>query len=288
MIFWYYLVIISSIIMGVSTIIEKYALKNEHATSFSASFSIVIAVFSLIFLPFAKFNINIYELLIIYLMSIFSTISYLFNARIYKHGNISVSTPVLSSLPQLFVVLLAFIFLGEKLTILQYFAIAILLITTYLLISPTGTKKHKQFDSKKYIYLLIVNTLIIAVGAILMKYLLNAGANLYTMFILLEIFIAINMTIIISIKYNGIREEFSNLVKNKRIIFSIAILSLVYRILYYASLQLAYVSLASPLRNSISVIITIVIGGLVFHESNLKRKLAMTAIMLLMIYFIIT
>ncbi|MEM3883910.1 MAG: DMT family transporter [Methanothrix sp.] len=288
MISWYYLVIISSIIMGVSTIVEKYALKNEHATSFSASFSIVIAVFSLVFLPFAKFNINIYELLIIYAMSVLSALSYLFNARIYKHGNISVSTPVLSSLPQLFVVLLAFIFLGEKLTILQYLAIAVLLIATYFLIAPKSVKKYKQFDSKKYVYLLILNTLIMAVGAILMKYVLDLGVNLYAMFILLEVFIAINMAVMISIRYDGVREEFSNLVKNRKIIFSIAILSLLYRIFYYASLQLAYVSLASPLRNSISVIITVVIGGIVFQERNLKRKLAITAIMLLMVYFIIT
>ncbi|MCL4388030.1 DMT family transporter [Candidatus Marsarchaeota archaeon] len=288
MVFWYYLVIISSIIMGASTIIEKYALKNEHATSFSASFSIVIAAFSLIFLPFAKFNINVYGLLIIYLMSLLSTFSYLFNARIYKHGNISVSTPVLSSLPQFFVVLLAFVFLDEKLTILQYFAIAILLIATYFLIAPKSIKRYKQFDSKKYVYLLILNTLLMAIGGILMKYILNTGVNLYAMFILLEVFIAINMTVMISIRYNGIKEEFSNLVKNRKIIFSIAILSLLYRIFYYASLQFAYVSLASPLRNSISVIITIVIGGLVFHEHNLKRKLAITAIMLLMVYLIIT
>ncbi|OJI07065.1 EamA-like transporter family protein [Candidatus Micrarchaeum sp.] len=288
MISWYYLVIISSIIMGVSTIVEKYALKNEHATSFSASFSIVIAVFSLVFLPFAKFNINIYELLIIYAMSVLSALSYLFNARIYKHGNISVSTPVLSSLPQLFVVLLAFILLGEKLTILQYLAIAVLLIATYFLIAPKSVKKYKQFDSKKYVYLLILNTLIMAVGAILMKYVLDLGVNLYAMFILLEVFIAINMAVMISIRYDGVREEFSNLVKNRKIIFSIAILSLLYRIFYYASLQLAYVSLASPLRNSISVIITVVIGGIVFQERNLKRKLAITAIMLLMVYFIIT
>ena len=233
MISWYYLVIISSIIMGVSTIVEKYALKNEHATSFSASFSIVIAVFSLVFLPFAKFNINIYELLIIYAMSVLSALSYLFNARIYKHGNISVSTPVLSSLPQLFVVLLAFIFLGEKLTILQYLAIAVLLIATYFLIAPKSVKKYKQFDSKKYVYLLILNTLIMAVGAILMKYVLDLGVNLYAMFILLEVFIAINMAVMISIRYDGVREEFSNLVKNRKIIFSIAILSLLYRIFYY-------------------------------------------------------
>ena len=288
MISWYYLVIISSIIMGVSTIIEKYALKNEHATSFSASFSIVIAALSLVFLPFAKFNINVYELLIIYAMSVLSALSYLFNARIYKHGNISVSTPVLSSLPQLFVVLLAFIFLGEKLTILQYLAIAVLLVATYFLIAPKSVKKYKQFDSKKYVYLLILNTLIMAVGAILMKYVLDLGVNLYAMFILLEVFIAINMAVMISIRYDGVREEFSNLVKNRKIIFSIATLSLLYRIFYYASLQLAYVSLASPLRNSISVIITIVIGGIVFQERNLKRKLAITAIMLLMVYFIIT
>ena len=288
MISWYYLVIISSIIMGVSTIVEKYALKNEHATSFSASFSIVIAIFSLVFLPFAKFNINIYELLIIYVMSVLSALSYLFNARIYKHGNISVSTPVLSSLPQLFIVLLAFIFLGEKLTILQYLAIAVLLVATYFLIAPKSAKKYKQFDSKKYVYLLVLNTLIMAAGAILMKYILNLGVNLYTMFILLEVFIAINMAVMISIRYDGVKEEFSNLIKNRKIIFSIAILSLLYRIFYYASLQLAYVSLASPLRNSISVIITIVIGGIVFQERNLKRKLAITAIMLLMVYFIIT
>ena len=288
MISWYYFVIISSIMMGVSTIIEKYALKNEHATSFSASFSIVIAALSLVFLPFAKFNINVYELLIIYAMSVLSALSYLFNARIYKHGNISVSTPVLSSLPQLFVVLLAFIFLGEKLTILQYLAIAVLLVATYFLIAPKSVKKYKQFDSKKYVYLLILNTLIMAVGAILMKYILDLGVNLYAMFILLEVFIAINMAVMISIRYDGVREEFSNLVKNRKIIFSIAILSLLYRIFYYASLQLAYVSLASPLRNSISVIITVVIGGIVFQERNLKRKLAITAIMLLMVYFIIT
>ncbi len=288
MISWYYLVIISSIIMGVSTIVEKYALKNEHATSFSASFSIVIAIFSLVFLPFAKFNINIYELLIIYVMSVLSALSYLFNARIYKHGNISVSTPVLSSLPQLFIVLLAFIFLGEKLTLLQYLAIAVLLVATYFLIAPKSAKKYKQFDSKKYVYLLVLNTLIMAAGAILMKYILNLGVNLYTMFILLEVFIAINMAVMISIRYDGVKEEFSNLIKNRKIIFSIAILSLLYRIFYYASLQLAYVSLASPLRNSISVIITIVIGGIVFQERNLKRKLAITAIMLLMVYFIIT
>lgn len=288
MIAWYYLVVASSVIMGVTTIIEKYALKNQHATSFSASFSIVIAALSLVFIPFANFNMSIVDIVIIYIMGLLSTMTYLFNARIYKHGNISVSSPVLSSLPQLFIVVFAFIFLDEKLTIIQYAAIAVLLVATFLLLDPNNKSKYKQFDSKKYVYLLVVNTLLMAIGGILMKYVLEIGVNLYAMLILLEIFIAINMSVFISIKYNGIKEEISNLFKNKTIIVSIALLSLLYRIFYYASLQLTYVSLASPLRNSISVIITIIIGGLLFHEKGLKRKFAITVIMLLMIYFIIT
>jgi transporter family protein len=288
MIEWYYLVIISSAIMGATTIIEKYALKNQHATSYSASFSIVIAVLSLAFLPFAKFNVNILDVAIIYLMSLLSAATYLFNARIYKHGNISVSTPVLSSLPQLFIVILAFIFLDEKLTIIQYAAIAVLLVATFLILDPKSRGKYKQFDSKKYVYLLLINTLLMAIGGILMKYVLEIGINLYAMLILLEIFIAINMALFISIKYDGIKEEVTNLLRNKTVIVSIALLSLLYRVFYYASLQLAYVSLASPLRNSISVIITIIIGGLIFHEKGLERKFVITIIMLLMVYIIIT
>ncbi len=287
MIAWYYLVILSSVVMGVSTIVEKYALKNQHATSFSASFSIVIALLSLLFLPFAKFDITALEFAIIYLMSVLSATSYLFNARIYKHGSISVSTPVLSSLPQLFTVVLAFIFLGEKLSIIQYTAIAVLLGSTYIMLMPQKGPNKKQFDSGKYVYLLLSNTLIIATGGILMKYLLNAGVNLYAMFVLLEIFIALNMTMLISVKYNGIKEEISNLLTNKKVIISIALLSILYRILYYASLQLAYVSIASPLRNSVSVIITIIIGGIIFKEGGIKRKLVITAVMLLMVYLII-
>jgi len=286
MIEWYYLVIISSVIMGISTIVEKYALKKQHATSYSASFSIVIALLSLLFLPFANFNISIIEFAIIYLMSILSALTYLFSARIYKHGNLSVSTPVMSSLPQLFTVVLAFVFLDEKLSILKYLAIAIMIISTYVLLNPKSSKK--QFDSKKYIYLLILDAILMAFGGILMKYILTLGVNLYTMFILLEVFIALNLTMLISVKYNGVKEEISNLFSNKKIILSIAVLSIMYRVFYYASLQTAYVSLASPLRNSVTVLITIIVGGTLFHEGGIKRKLLITSIILLMIYIIVT
>ncbi len=287
MIEWYYLVLISSLIMGFSSIYEKRVLKNNHATAYSASFSLVVAILSLLFLPFANFKISIYEILGIYALSLISSSTYLFTARIYKHGNITVSTPVLSSLPQFFIVILAFIFLGEKLSVIQYIAIAVLLVATYVIIIPGKRAVSKSFESKKYVYLLVLTTVLMAMGGIIMKYLLTIGVNLFTLLILLEFFIAFNLTAYISLRYGGIVEELANLRHNKLPITVIAIMSVSYRILYYASLQTAYVSLASPLRNSISVVVTVIIGGLIFKESSIAKKMLLAAIMIAAVYFII-
>ncbi|MCL4371913.1 EamA family transporter [Candidatus Marsarchaeota archaeon] len=287
MIEWYYLVAISSAIMGVSTIVEKYALKTQHATSFSASFSILIAGISLIFLLFAKFNISVYNIGIIYALSLVSSSTYLLTARIYKHSNISVSTPLFSSLPQMFVVIMAFIFLKERLSILQYISLAALIALAYLLLFSGKKLKSKTFESKKYVYLLLMTTFLVAVGGIIMKYLLNIGVNVFEMFILLQIFIALNMSTYITLKYGGIREEISNIKNNWPALLSVALLTAGYRITYYISLNLAYISLASPLRNSISVMITVLIGGLLFKEGNIYRKLLIAIAMVFIVYVLV-
>ena len=54
MIEWYYLVLVSATLMGFSSVLEKYMLKQEHASAYSASFSIMTAVMALVFLPFAE------------------------------------------------------------------------------------------------------------------------------------------------------------------------------------------------------------------------------------------
>lgn len=288
MITWYYLVLGSSIVMGLSTLLEKKILKGEHATSYSASFSLLVAVLSLSTLYFAKFNANLLEILEIYGLSLLSSLTYLFTARVYKHGSISVATPILSSIPQIFVVILAFIFLDEKLSLIQYIAIASLVALTYLLVFSKKNVKNKPFENKKYLYLLILTTFLMAVGGVLMKHLLNLGVNLFEMFILLQFFIAANMAVYLSFRYGGIKEEVLNIKNNFIPIFSIAVLTLTYRLFYYASLQVAFVSIASPLRNSISLIITVVIGGLLFKEGLIKRKLAISMLIVIAVYAIIT
>ncbi|MEM3791180.1 MAG: DMT family transporter [Candidatus Micrarchaeaceae archaeon] len=283
---WYILALASSFVMGISTIWEKKALREEHASAYSSSFSIVTAIISLVFIPFANFNISPYILAVIYISSIFSTAGYLLNARTFRHGNISVSSPIFSSFPMLFVVIFASVFLGERVKTIQYVGIASMIIFTYALLFKSDSKEAKSFEKPKYRYLLILSSLFNAAGAVLMKYALGY-VNAFTYIIIAEFFVAVNMNVYMQIKYNGIREAIGNILINKKDIIPISALTTIYRILYYFSASIIAISLAAPLRNTIYVIITTFFGGMFFKEKNLAYKLVFSALILFSAYLIV-
>jgi uncharacterized membrane protein len=89
------------------------------------------------------------------------------------------------------------------------------------------------------------------------------------------------------IKYGGIKEIYKNISTYKKEIVLIAVLYTAYRITYYISASMANISLVWPLNNVPSVIIIVFFGGLLFKEGSLKRKLILTCVMLVCVYFII-
>lgn len=286
MIEWYYLVLISAALMGFSSVLEKYMLKDEHASAYSASFSIIIALMALVFVPFADFNISPYAVALVFLISVVSTISYILTARVYKHGNISVSSPILSSLPQLLIVVFAFMFLSERLSFVQYMSIAVMIIAAYLLLFKANSRKKAAFEGKKYVYELVVVIALMAIGGVLLKYLLFY-MNPYTYMVLVEAFMALDMTVYMQLHYGGVKEIAHNMRKYRKPLLAIAVITMAYRITYYVAVSTTYVSLASPLRNTLSVVITVLLGGMLFKEGNIARKLALAAVMLAAVYFLI-
>lgn len=275
MIAWYYLALLSSIFMGLSTLVEKKALKTEHPSAFSASFTTLIAIVSLVFIPLANFNIAWSTVAIIYVLSVISTTTYVLTAKVYKHSSVSLSTPILSSLPMFFVVLLAFAFLGEKLTIVQYISIAILIFATYFIIS------EKDQPPKKYIIMLVLISFLSGIGFTVSKYLLGGIVNAFTFLILSEIFIAANMLVYMTVKFGGVKEILSNTRANKLPIISIVILAILYRLTFYFSLYTAQVSLAMPLRNTVNILIIVIAGGMIFKEGSIIKKLVLAIIMVI-------
>ncbi len=286
MIEWYYLVLISAALMGFSSVLEKYMLKDEHASAYSASFSIIIALMALVFVPLADFNISPYAVALVFLISVVSTISYILTARVFKHGNISVSSPILSSLPQLLIVVFAFMFLSERLSFVQYMSIAVMIIAAYLLLFKANSRKKAAFEGKKYVYELVVVIALMAIGGVLLKYLLFY-MNPYTYMVLVEAFMALDMTVYMQLHYGGVKEIAHNMRKYRKPLLAIAVITMAYRITYYVAVSTTYVSLASPLRNTLSVVITVLLGGMLFKEGNIARKLALAAVMLAAVYFLI-
>ncbi|HUC38854.1 MAG TPA: DMT family transporter [Candidatus Acidoferrum sp.] len=287
MIQWYYLALISSVLMGVATIQEKRALKKEYASQYSADFAIIAAIMSLVLIPLARFNINWVELGLIYALSLVSTLSYLLTARTYRHGEIAVTTAAYSSLPSLFTVILAFIILGEKLTLIQYASVGVIVGVTYLLLFFRPKLSKPVFDKSKYIYVVIASSLANAVGAILLKFIVNT-VDPFTILILVQIFSAVNFAAYMQIKYGGVGEMIKNFSKNKVTITSQAALTTAYRATYYAAAGLAAISLVAPLRNTIYVVITVLSGGLIFGEKNIKRKMLLAGVLIVASYFLIT
>ncbi|MCL4388354.1 MAG: DMT family transporter [Candidatus Marsarchaeota archaeon] len=285
MLYLYYLIILSGIVMAVSSLIEKRILKSEHATAYTAAFSLVTAIMALVFIPFTNFRISLVDLGLVYAVSFFSTITYILTARVYKHGNISIASPLFSSVPQLLIVIFAFILLGERLSTIQYISIGIIVAAVYLMMFRSGSKQG-GFTDKKYIYYLVLDMALMAVAGVLMKYTLYT-VQPFTYLVLAEFFIAANMTVYMSIRYGGVREIGQNLSRYKVPILAISALTIAYRATYYFALAGTYVSLASPLRNGADVLITVVGGGLLFGESSMGKKLALSAVMLAAIYLLV-
>ncbi|MEM3841160.1 MAG: EamA family transporter [Candidatus Micrarchaeaceae archaeon] len=285
MLYLYLLILLSGAIMGFSSLVEKKALIEEHATAFSASFSIITALLSLIFLPFTSMKVSAIDLGLIYLVSLISTITYILTARVYKHSNISIASPLFSSVPQLLIVIFAFVFLSEKLTLVRYFSIAVIILSVYIIMFRTKSKKS-AFKSLKYVYIMFVDLVLMAASAILMKYTLFSVPP-FTYLIIAEFFIAANMLAYISIRYGGPKEVVNNISKFWAPIFLVSGLTIIYRATYYFALVNTFVSIASPLRNGVEVLIAVSGGGFMFGEKSIGIKLIFSAIIIIAIYFLV-
>jgi uncharacterized membrane protein len=283
---WYYLILISSGLNGLSTLIEKNALKKEYATEFSSTIAPLVALISLLFIPLANFNISLWQLLLIAAWSAVNAYSYLLAARAFRHGEISASSAALGSLPTLVVVVLAFLFLSEQLSLIQYAGIVGMIAATYMLFFRVPKRGSRQSPySSRYKYIMLLAVVISGIASVFNKYAIS-GVNPYTFFILSSVFMSAFFAVFISLKYKGVREIVQTVRSYKLPLSVNAVLTVGYRLSYYLALVMAPVALAQPLSNTFYVIITVAIGGLIFREGNLRRKLVLAVFLIFFAYLL--
>lgn len=283
---WYYLIVISSVFNAGTLILEKRLLKAEHALTFSASISFSIGLLSFLLIPFTTFSLTPFALLLLLSYSVTLALGYWMSARLFRHGSLSTGAPQYNILPNIVVVALGFLLLGEVLLPSQYIAIVIMLAAAFFMIFESN-KKRDIAGKSKYDHTITANAIIVGIGWILLKYTLGFVSPITFIFFtsLFTPFIVWLLMLKRPLSYK--QETRIDIQKFMMPIVLLAVITITYRVLLYNALTSTQVALAAPFNSALIVMITVLAGGLLFGEHHIPRKILLSAIMIVAAYFLI-
>jgi len=210
--------------------------------------------------------------------------SWIFGYFGMKHLPITLFGPINATRP-IIVLLGGLLLFGERLNIYQWIGVIIAVISFYML-SVSGKKEGITFYRNKWVFCVIMATLLGAVSALLDKFLLGRFNNMFVQawsnFYQLAL-----MTVILFTLWWPTRKKTTPFQWKWPIVFIAVFLTLA-DYAYFVSLaqSASMVSIVSMIRRS-SVIVSFLCGALLFREKNLKSKLIDLLLVLLGLFFLL-
>lgn len=277
---WVVLVLISAVLFAVANIVRKFVLTKEHPLEFLAArgFFTIIVLFFLI--PWVDMSIDFRVLGLIYLSSLVATIGYYYQTKAQRHTDISALSPLQNFSP-LILIVFAYLFLGETITIVQFLGILAIVAGSYILTTHRIHPLLVPLSSIKRQYWLpvIFSVVILAVAAALDKFLLGF-THPATYLFFGWLFMNINYIMIDWWLYDW-KHLIVDFRKGWFWLLLAAATSVASFLLFYEAISApaVLVTLALPLKR-VSTLIETLFGGTLFHEKNLPRKLFACLIML--------
>ncbi len=285
---WLIYALIGTIALSLGFIIQKKSLMKEHPLQFVTILAIFSVIISIFFFPQVNLtSISKTLLLFLYISSLGWAFSGWYLAKAIRHMQLSSTTPLLNLTPAI-VAILAFIFLKDIITIKQISGIGLLIIGTYVLETHENKDMFYPFKvlfKSKHTKYILLSILIGASTAILDKFILNF-ITAFTLIFVIQIFILINFLILMCFFQGGLKPIKIGLKKAGIWIFLLAVLVVSKRILLAEAISLTHVSLVIAI-SQLSILFTIIIGGQLFHEKHLKRKIIASVVMLAGVFLII-
>ena len=210
--------------------------------------------------------------------------SWIFGYFGMKHLPITLFGPINATRP-IIVLLGGLLLFGERLNLYQWIGVLIAVFSFYLL-SVSGKKEGISFSRNKWVFCVIMATILGAVSALFDKYLLvrynnmfvQAWSNFYQLAL---------MTVILFTLWWPTRKSTTPFSWKWSIILISVFLTLA-DYAYFCSLAstASMVSIVSMIRRS-SVIVSFLCGALLFHEKNLKSKVIDLLLVLLGLFFLL-
>ena len=293
---WLAFALVSALFLGLYDVAKKQSLK-ENAVIPVLWFNTLFC--SLLMLPFTLLSATTglldgsifyvpsagWELHRLLMLKAFIVLgSWIFGYFGMKHLPITLFGPINATRP-IIVLLGGLLLFGERLNLYQWIGVIIAVISFYML-SVSGKKEGISFTHNKWVFCVIMATLLGAVSALFDKYLLGRFNNMFVQawsnFYQLSL-----MTVILFTMWWPTRHKTTPFQWKWPIIFIAVFLTLA-DYAYFVSLaqSASMVSIVSMIRRS-SVIVSFLCGALLFHEKNLRSKVIDLLLVLLGLFFLL-
>ncbi|MFZ4632544.1 MAG: EamA family transporter [Patescibacteria group bacterium] len=287
---WFFLIITAVFFIVFETVLEKRTLSSIGTLEFAAMFAFGNAIVLSPFLLVADLSqLNPTILLLIYVASIVSTTTSLLIFKTMKHSALSEAAPILALLP-LVVTLLAFLFLGEKVNLVQIFGLILIVVGIMFLEFKNFETGRGIFQKgrKRYILYILLCLLFGGLGAIFDRVLLfRLELNSLTYLAIIQIFIALNYLFFLSIKpkrFSSLKISISDFWK---IIFLISLLTVAHRYLYASAIKLATSIGLVVAVYKLSSLFNVFVGEKFFGEKDIVKKIIATLIILSGVFLLV-
>ncbi|MCS7052707.1 MAG: EamA family transporter, partial [Ignavibacterium sp.] len=229
-------------------------------------------------------TITFQNLFILFIKSLIGALAFLCVMSALKNLQISNALPLLALTPG-FVAVFAFIFLGEKLKYLETIGLISLIVGTYILESKSLKEvliPFSVFIKSKYHQFILAALLLFTASSIMDKLLLiKLNLTPVSLTAFQHIFFVIIFGIILIITKTDLTKQNFELIKNNfGWIALISVLTIGYRFSQVWAVSLASVALVLAVKRT-SVLWATIIGGKIFKDTNLLKKIIAVIFILL-------
>jgi len=282
---WFILAFISALFSAVSAVSEKKTLFKLEALDFSFLVSVVTLVFSIPFFFTIQFSqITLFGLAVLCIKTVLSAGAYLSVMYSMKNLEISEALPLLALSPAL-VAIGGILLVNDILSGTQWLGIFLMASGAYILELKKGVKNPFEpfkalFSFSKYSYVfyaLVLFTITSLIDRLLLK---GFKFPPYTFMAFQQLFYALIFMSAVLIKKGTIIKVPSGF--NKKVLYlilAISVFTVIYRYTQIEATKLAPVALVLSVKR-ISVLLAVILGGRLFSEENLIRKIAAVIIII--------
>jgi drug/metabolite transporter (DMT)-like permease len=282
---WFFIALLSSFLSAFAAITQKKVLFNLNPVQFSFYLSVANLVLSIPFFFFIDYStINYSNLSVLFLKSLIGVAAFLCVMTALKNLQISNALPLLALTPG-FVAAFAFLFLGEGLKFYEVLGLISLITGTYILESKNLKEilfPLNVFLKSKYHHYILAALLLFTASSVMDKFLLIKLDLTPISLTAFQHFYFALLFFIIYFLFKGKLENLAAQINKTDVLWIvlISILTIGYRYTQIVSISLASVALTLAVKRT-SVLWATFIGGKIFKDTNLPKKIIAVLFILL-------